>query len=55
MLRSLVPTSQILFGSDYDRFPLTHGVDQFARLELPGDVRIAIENGNARRLFKRWQ
>ena len=53
LLRSLVPTSQILFGTDFDRFTLGHSVAQFERLELPADVRGAIAFGNARRLFTR--
>ena len=54
LLRSLVPTSQILFGTDYDRFPLLHSVERLATLDLPPDVRAAIESANARRLFPRW-
>lgn len=53
LLRSLVPDSQILFGTDYDRFPLTHTVQQFEALDLPVSTRSAIEGGNARRLFAR--
>lgn len=53
LLRSLVPDSHILFGTDYDRFPLSHSVEQFTRLALSPEVRTAIECGNARRLFPR--
>lgn len=55
MLQSMVPASQILFGTDYDRFSLVHSVEQFVQLDLPDDVRLAISNGNARRLFARWR
>jgi 6-methylsalicylate decarboxylase len=53
LLRSLVPDSQILFGTDFDRFDLRHSVAQFERLELPEATRQAIGHGNARRLFTR--
>ncbi len=53
LLRSLVPDSQILFGTDFDRFSLAHSVRQFEHLQLPADVRLAIASGNARRLFTR--
>ncbi|WP_159911426.1 amidohydrolase family protein [Pantoea sp. 18069] len=53
LLRSLVPTSQILFGTDFDRFSLQHSVEQFEQLDLSEDVRSAIAYGNARRLFSR--
>lgn len=53
LLRSLVPDSQILFGTDHDRFPLAHSVRQFDRLGLPAETRAAIAHGNARRLFTR--
>lgn len=55
LLRSQVPDSQILFGTDYDRFPLTHSVERFLKLDLPSDVRATIEHGNARRLLARTQ
>jgi predicted TIM-barrel fold metal-dependent hydrolase len=53
LLRSQVPDSQILFGTDYDRFPLAHTVERFLALELPAPARAAIEHGNARRLLGR--
>jgi predicted TIM-barrel fold metal-dependent hydrolase len=53
LLRSLVPTSQIFFGTDFDRFELQHSIEQFEQLELPDDVRTAIAHGNATRLFSR--
>jgi len=52
LLMSRVPVSQILFGSDYDRFPLRHAVEQMDRLELLPEDRRAIESGNARRLLR---
>lgn len=46
-LRKLVPTSHVLFGTDYNRFPITHSVSLFDKLNLsPGDRRL-IERDNA--------
>ena len=53
-LRSLVPDSQILFGSDYSFFPLAYATEQLARLELPPAVERAIGHGNAAALLPRW-
>ena len=53
-LRSLVPDSQILFGSDYSFFPLAYASQQFARLDLPAHTEQAIGRGNAMRLLPRW-
>ena len=46
-LRSLVPDSQILFGSDYPYFPTEYAAAQFARLALPDRAAKAIARGNA--------
>jgi predicted TIM-barrel fold metal-dependent hydrolase len=53
-LRSLVPDSQILYGSDYPFFPLPHGTARFRGLKLPPKAMEAISVGNARRLLPRW-
>ena len=53
LLRSLVPDSQILFGTDFDRFAMSHSVEQFAGLDLPEASRQAIACGNGGRLFTR--
>ncbi|NML43899.1 amidohydrolase [Ramlibacter sp. G-1-2-2] len=53
LLRARVADTQILFGTDYDRFPLTHSVERFARLDLPPATRDAIASGNALRLLER--
>ena len=53
-LRSLVPDSQILFGSDYPFFPLAYGTGQFARLALPPQTARAIGRGNAVKLLPQW-
>ncbi len=55
LLRSLVPASQLLFGTDFDRFSLGHSISQFEQLALPAAERHAMACGNARRLFTRLQ
>ena len=55
LLLSRIPSSQLLFGSDYDRFSLRHSVEELGRLDLSTDIRAALEYGNAQRLFEtRW-
>ncbi|HYR83239.1 MAG TPA: amidohydrolase family protein [Terriglobia bacterium] len=53
-LMKLVPASHILFGTDYDRFPIAHSVKLFAALRLSSNVRRAIERDNAVTLLPRW-
>jgi len=50
-LRSLVPDTNILFGSDYPFFPLSYGTEQLAQLDLPMLSLRAIARDNALRLF----
>ena len=52
-LRTLVPDSQILFGSDYPYFPMDYAAGQFARLGLPDRAVTAIARGNALALLPR--
>ena len=52
-LRAVVPASQILFDTDYNRFPMTHSAKLRGGLKLPNDVRRGIERDNAIRLFPR--
>ena len=52
--RTLVPDSQILFGSDYPFFPITHGSGGLAGLGLGADALRAIGRANAQRLLPRW-
>jgi predicted TIM-barrel fold metal-dependent hydrolase len=54
MLRSLVPASHILFGTDFSYFPIAHSVAAFDALDLPADIRIAIARDNATALLPRW-
>jgi 6-methylsalicylate decarboxylase len=54
-LMKLVPASHILFGTDYNRFPISHSVKLFESLKLPSGVRRAIERDNAVTLLPRWK
>jgi predicted TIM-barrel fold metal-dependent hydrolase len=53
-LRSLVPDRQLLFGSDYPIFPMTHATGDFARAALPARTLRAMARGNAEALLPRW-
>ena len=53
-LRSLVPDSNILFGTDFPFFPLAYGAAAFGGLHLPSATAAAIGRGNAARLLPRW-
>jgi predicted TIM-barrel fold metal-dependent hydrolase len=52
-LMKLVPASHILFGTDYNRFPLTDSAKLLAGLKRLHDVRRGIERDNAITLFSR--
>ena len=54
-IRKLVPDSHLLFGTDYNRFPIVHTVKIFESLKLPGKLQLAIERGNAENLLPRWK
>ncbi len=54
-MTSLVPHSHILFGTDYNRFPMGHSVALFERVRLPASVKRAIERENALTLLPRWK
>lgn len=53
-LRSIVPNTQLLFGSDFPIFPLAHAARQFADLPLEEGLKMQIAHGNARTLLPRW-
>lgn len=55
MVRSLVPSEHILFGTDYSYFPVSHSIKGFAALDLPSGLRQAIASGNAEALLPRWK
>jgi 6-methylsalicylate decarboxylase len=50
-LRSLVPDSQLLFGSDYPYFPMPYAASRFAKLDLADSTRAAITRENAVRIM----
>lgn len=52
-LLSLVPVSQILFGSDYPMLPIGHAIEGLARLGLSEADLDAIARGNSAPLFPR--
>jgi len=54
-MRSLVPDSHILFGSDYPYFSIATAVTGLAQLGLPESLVRAIERGNAEALLPRWK
>jgi predicted TIM-barrel fold metal-dependent hydrolase len=54
LLRSITPASQLLYGSDYPHFPMSHSNELFQKLHLPPGVQGAISRGNAQRLLPRW-
>lgn len=53
-LMDLIPSSQILFGSDTPYVPLAVTAGAFDKMAVPDDVRAAIDRGNALRLFPRF-
>jgi len=52
-LRALMPTSQLLFGTDYPFVPPVATITELERLGLPADEKRAIEHDNAATLFAR--
>jgi predicted TIM-barrel fold metal-dependent hydrolase len=54
-MRSLVPDSHILFGSDYPYFSIATAATGLTRLGLPEALVQAIERGNAEALLPRWK
>ncbi|HVA13996.1 MAG TPA: amidohydrolase family protein [Stellaceae bacterium] len=52
-LMNLVPTSHIMFGSDYPFLSAREAVHKFDKLDLGPATRVAIERGNAFKLFPR--
>jgi 6-methylsalicylate decarboxylase len=52
-LMNLVPTSHIMFGSDYPFLSATEAVHKFGKLALDSGTREAIERNNAFKLFPR--
>jgi len=55
MLRTLLPATHLLYGSDFSYFKIAHSVKQFASLALPDDERRMIAGENAATLLPRWK
>ena len=54
-MRKLVPPAHILFGTDYNLFPIRHSVALLEKLPIAPTLRRAIERENALVLFPRFQ
>jgi 6-methylsalicylate decarboxylase len=54
-LMKLAPISHILFGTDYNRFPIAHSTRLFDSLKLAPAIRQAIGRDNALALLPRWK
>ncbi|MEJ1969459.1 MAG: amidohydrolase family protein [Rhizomicrobium sp.] len=54
-LSALVPTSNILYGSDFPWFDVSASRDGFAALGISPETRHAISRGNAELLMPRWK
>jgi predicted TIM-barrel fold metal-dependent hydrolase len=52
--RSFAPTSQLLFGTDFPIWPYETTVSLIPDLKLPADVQVALDRGNAERLFPKY-
>lgn len=55
MLRTMVPPSHLVFGTDHPYFHVSHPVGLFNKLDLPEPLRTMIKRGNAATLFPRLQ
>lgn len=55
MLRSIVPESHLVFGTDYSFFHVAHAVRRFNELQLPPTVKQMIKRGNAASMLPRWK
>ena len=53
-LQRIVPSSHLLFGSDFTYFPVGHSVAQLADLHLDEGLHAAVAGGNAAALFPRF-
>jgi len=55
MLRTVIPSTHLLFGTDYSYFPMAHSVELFAKLQMPLDLRKQIASASAATLLPRWK
>ena len=54
-LTALVPSSHILYGSDYPVFPADNTATGLAKLDLPANLRRAIDRDNLVALLPKWK
>ena len=52
MLLSILPSTHLLFGTDFSYFPIVHSTNAFQSLHLREDISAAIGHGNAEALFR---
>jgi predicted TIM-barrel fold metal-dependent hydrolase len=52
-LTKLTPSTQILFGTDYDRISIGYSTEHFHRLTMDPKTEARIARGNAEALFPR--
>jgi predicted TIM-barrel fold metal-dependent hydrolase len=55
LIRKLVPSSHLLFGTDFSYFPIKHSMDQLAALKLPAGLNRMVKGANAAALLPRWR
>lgn len=54
LLRSIVPLTHLLYGSDFSYFPVAHSMELFGKLDLSAHERELIGARNAAALLPRW-
>jgi len=55
LLRSIVPATHLLYGSDYSYFSIAHSMERFGQLDLTAHERELIGARNAMALLPRWE
>jgi predicted TIM-barrel fold metal-dependent hydrolase len=55
LLRTVVPPTHLMFGTDFTYFPVAHSVELFARLSMLEELRKQIASANAGSLLPRWK
>ncbi|MES2263981.1 MAG: amidohydrolase family protein [Pseudomonadota bacterium] len=54
LLRKVIPSTHLLFGSDYSYFPISHAAGQLRDLKLPADLERKVKGANAAAILPRW-
>ena len=55
LLQRLVPSTHLLFGTDYSYFPVAHSVELLGKLKISPALRQDIASENAGALLPRWK